>query len=107
MSGHRFQVGDMVAHVAAVAQVEVSSGQAVPLCKIVLEKITQECPGGIQYKYGLSEQPNHVLDHELVAWTDAVEAVRAFRAKSRAEKEAQEAASWDRLRNAMPAKPTE
>ena len=67
---HQFKLGDIVALKSACA---ATLGQRTPVPFMVVELITQTCPGGTQFKYKVSSgtHAGQALDIELLPWDSA------------------------------------
>lgn len=90
---HRFRIGDLVTTLGAIEQMKkFGLDRSIPSIFTVSTRVTQECPGGVQYLYGLGfDDGRLVLDHMLAsvaeldaAVSDVKEAMRKeFREKFR------------------------
>lgn len=81
----KFQIGSLVAFKSAVALLDIGKKGAfvynrpMPRSFMVLETLTQTCPGGTQLHYALSDGGEHIraLEVELVSWDEAVPLINA------------------------------
>lgn len=78
MATFKYEIGDVLVHRGQLA--EPVSDQPTRL--LVLERLHQECPGGVQIHYrcramtrdALYQEPANILEHELAPWAEWVRA---------------------------------